>query len=1012
MSRNRWVRLTGLILMSFALGFSYKYHLPKLESYLLLEIEKQSRQRTPIRIWARSLSFHLFPLGVVLEDVHLLPQAPIDRYLAPATLKEVGARLSLWPLIRGDVRLSQVFVRDSEINLFLREDLFQSKGPKQMKFNFDMLYALPIDEILLERVQIQGKLEPQNVVFRISDVNLLVENRYRSLFVELEAPSVLLKPSGPVRPLNVALELRSLVEAREAQISALKLRADDSFLVASGRFNGDFAAGRIDNGALKARTKIHLSDANIWEKVFFMKPMLPALEGLAEVDVGLEMRKGAVHNLSANVGTKALKIDKYYVGEIDAGLVTDLKNVHAKEIELKNDSGRILIHDVGIALEGSPSVTAKLAAQKVNLPRFLEHIDVKKVPIELVVTGDADCRGTLKEPFSVQCSAKISAPRAFVHSGAPKNSPIVDASDLRAEGETIITLRDISYKANLEVGKQSKGTSHGLISYDHGFKIHYTGDKLAFSDVKNIAGMKFEGEAKIVGSTEGTSKWATIDMNAETKDFWLEDWPLGQLSSHITYKAGHLNFDGVQGQYGVSRYTGQMGVDLHEEKLKVSGQIPFADLKDIQSIFQRKFTLPIQATGTGTGSFEASGPFNFRLMSYQMRSSFFRGEIAQESFDELIFNVKSVDGVVQSERIHVTKSSGVAEIKGKITPKNDIDLVVVARSMRLEQSENIIALGLDLQGLADVTMLVRGVLPKPVIELNGRLSRVVLADQPAEDSVFKLNFLSDRMEGSGQFFGSTLLSDFIYPYTNEAPFAFKLKARNWDFTTLFSLVSRTARQLDFSTSVTMDMNVRSQSGGFWASDGQMQIDQFIIRKGGKQMAAEKPMYLTMNGGVINSNNFAITSGDSYLKLDLSDLKRDQLNASVNGKVDLSLLGLFTPFISDLRGYMAISMDIRGTAAKPAVSGSAYIERGYAKFADFYHPFSNVRADLLFNDNQILLNALRADLAKADLPRRGQAPGRREGHVQRFEDQHPRWLPHERLGNRDDQGRPVPLHHGH
>lgn len=63
-----------------------------------------------------------------------------------------------------------------------------------------------------------------------------------------------------------------------------------------------------------------------------------------------------------------------------------------------------------------------------------------------------------------------------------------------------------------------------------------------------------------------------------------------------------------------------------------------------------------------------------------MRSSFFRGEIANETFDELVFNVKSTDGLVESERIHLTKSSGVAEIKGKLNPKNDIDLVVVTRS--------------------------------------------------------------------------------------------------------------------------------------------------------------------------------------------------------------------------------------------------------------------------------------------------------------------------------------------
>src|SRR6185312_833964 len=82
----------------------------------------------------------------------------------------------------------------------------------------------------------------------------------------------------------------------------------------------------------------------------------------------------------------------------------------------------------------------------------------------------------------------------------------------------------------------------------------------------------------------------------------------------------------------------------------------------------------------------------------------------------------------------------------------------------------------------------------------------------------------------------------------------------------------------------------------------------------------------------------------------------------NGKVDLTIFGLFTPFISDLRGNMAISMDLKGTTAKPFLSGSAYVDKGYAKSNDFPHPFSNVRADVMFNDNPDLLNALSGDLA--------------------------------------------------
>lgn len=947
---------------SFLIGFSYNYHLPRIESFLLVEIEQLSRKHSPVRVWAKNLSFHLIPLGVVLEDIKVVPQAPLDKYLAPAQLKVAGARLALLPLLRGEVRLSQIFIRDSEVSVFLKSDLFDSKkDTKSFKFNFDQIYNLPIDEFHLENVQIQGRLDPQNVVFKIADLNLTVENRYRSLFVETAAPKIMVKPSGPVDPLHAQLDLRALIEERELQISAFKLKADESFLVASGRFNGDFSQGRVDNGAFDARAKVNLPDLNVWEKVFFLKPRIPALQGRAETDIGIELRKGQDTRVEVDLETDAVKVAKFFVGQVKTKASSNLKTITSDEIRLENNSGVAKIQKLKLELEPERKISMAVKVEKIQLKEFLMNLGIKKVPVTLPIVGEADCTGVWNENPLLECKASTSLAHGTVH-GEKKGSTIAAFENARARGDLRVTLKQVDYRAEIELGKESKGRSNGVIDYDKGFTINYEADRLLASEIKNIADLKFEGEVKLTGNTIGTSDWATIHMDADGKDLWLEDYPLGRATAAIDYKSGNLIFSNVQGQYQVSRFNGGIGIDLRNSRIKIDGQVPFIDLKDVQAMFQRKITLPVQASGTGTGQIHAEGPLRFSEMSYQVNSEFFRGQMAGETFDQMTFQVRSVDGLVKTQKFQLTKSNGVVDVNGQINPKGEIDAVVVGRNMRLEQSENVIGLGFDLQGLADFTVLVRGQLPKPRIELNGRLSRVVLGDRPAEDSVFKLNFLPDRMEGSGQFLGSTLISDFVLPYDDQAPFNFKLKARQWDFTTLFSLVSKSAQQLDFTTSVTADINLHAPQGGFWASTGQVKIDELIVRKGAKKLAAERPMLLLVKQGVINSNDFTITSGDSYLKLDVSDLSKERLNATLNGKLDLSLLGLFTPFISDLRGNMAISMALKGQVSKPAISGSAYVEKAYVKLNDMPHPFSNGRADVLFNDNQILINAVRADLA--------------------------------------------------
>lgn len=962
MIRKWWFRLGLLSFFCFLLGFAYNYHLPRFEQFLLVEAERLSQKHAPVRIWAKKLSVKFFPLGVVLSDVQILPQPAVERYLAPAQIKEAGVRIAILPLLRGEVRLSRIYISDSEFNIFLRPELFAKSGSAPKKLDFEAIYRLPIDEISFERVQVQGRLEPQNVVFRISKLNLLLENRYRSLFIDLDAPRALFKPSGPVRPLNAQLELRTLIEAEEAQISAFKLRADQSFVVASGRLNGDFAAGKIQNGTLDARAKITMPDLNAWEKVFFEKPRLPELFGLVEADVGADVRTGKIHRVDGEIKTSDLGISHYVIGTIQGRMASDLKTITSDQLLFQNNAGKALIQKLNLSLEPKHQISGILKAENLEIRDLLKNLGIKNVPISLPLNGEAQCQGAWTETPDLTCQTKIATPRFHVHSGGPKAATIVEALDLSANGEVKVTTKQVEYKGDLRMGKSSKGKSFGIINYENGFKISYEAENFDFADLKNLANIKFEGSSQLKGTTTGTSHWATLEMNFSGKNLWMDDYPFGEMSAKIGYRKGHLTLDEVQGQYEVSRYNGNIDIDLLASQLRVNAQIPFADLKDLQSVFQRKVDLPFKASGTGQGRIEARGPFRIQDMSYEVHTNFYRGQVANETFDELTFNVKSVNGMVKSEQVFLTKSSGVAELKGQINPKGEIDTVVVGRGMRLEQSENINALGFDLQGLADFTVLIHGQLPKPKIEVNGRFSRVVLSDQPAEDSVLKLSFLTDRMEGSGQFFGQTLLADVTWPYDKYAPFLLRAKARKWDFTSLFAMVSRSARQLDFSTSVTGEVNLQSASGGFWSADGKVQIDELLVRKGAKSMNADKPMFLLMHGGIIDSKNFAIVDGDNFVKLEVNGLKRDSLNASLNGKLDLSLLGLFTPFISDLRGQTALSIDMKGTLERPKVSGSAYIDKGYAKFTDFVHPFANAKADLLFNDNQIVLNSLRAEMA--------------------------------------------------
>jgi hypothetical protein len=67
------LQLVILSIFFSVLGFFYSYHVPRLQAWLLLEVEKQSEARLPVRIWPESVDLTYFPPGVSYKNLKLLP---------------------------------------------------------------------------------------------------------------------------------------------------------------------------------------------------------------------------------------------------------------------------------------------------------------------------------------------------------------------------------------------------------------------------------------------------------------------------------------------------------------------------------------------------------------------------------------------------------------------------------------------------------------------------------------------------------------------------------------------------------------------------------------------------------------------------------------------------------------------------------------------------------------------------------------------------------------------------
>lgn len=951
-------------------GFFTRYHLPRLKTWLLVEIERQSNENSPVRVWAKNADLSLFPLGIVISDIQVIPKDELKKQMAPIQIKSLGVSLNWLALFAGEVRVSTLLVQQPEVIVILQENPFKrSEGElkEEPKFEIDWprIFAIPIDQISIQNLSLMAKLRNEALAFQLKDFSFSVENRFDSLLVNLKAPFVLLKQIGPHPRLELSFETRFLMDPEEVQLAALKVARKNSYLVASGRLSGDFSEMKVQKSTMDLRGSLDASELPAWAYTFASMAELPTLKGQIDFDTRIAAEDiNQLPKVEFSIETRDLMIDKFEVDQLIAhGDLLD-QTLIFKDFRLQNRSGKARIKDLNLGLKDKYNISGQLESSGLELGLFLGTLGVE-APLHLAFKGQAPCSGQLGQPLSVKCKVSMQGENLHIYSGEEKKT-IVKASKMSAQGETEINSKGIFYTADILGGEKSKGGSKGEILYASGFKIQYHADLLAFSDIEDLAGLRLEGQANLKGSTEGNSKTATFKMDVSGQDIWMADFLLGQTQSEVRYSAGTLNFRKIKGAVGTSRYEGQLAIDLLKSELYLNAKIPFADLDDIKTLLTRRLPLPFRISGTGSGDLKAWGPLDFDKMNYEVNTGFYRGTVESESFDELIVKINGAQGTATAKQVYASKGASKVELIGSLSHAGAVQSSVAGRALRLEQSETLGKLGLDMTGRFDFNMDIKGQLPQPRIDLSGQLSKLLIGDTPSEDSNFRVTLDSQSITGSGSFIGTTVKTDFIWPRVEGQPFKFNFSSQNWDFTQLFQIVSQSARQKDFETSLTADIQLESPNGKIWSSNGIARIDEFLIRRGTLELSSKKPMKLVFDRGKVSAEDFLLDGQNSFLKLESHHSTEEKLNASLNGKMDLALLSLLTPFLEDLRGPMSFSISFQGPLLSPQIIGSAYIEDGNLKLKEFPHPFEKIKADILFNQKNILINALKSNLAGGEL----------------------------------------------
>lgn len=978
---RRFLIFTALVAaVAFGLGTVLAQTIPKVKTWLLISVDQFSRDHLPARILPASVEFRFLPLGVTLNKVRILPNKEYAAILKPLTIQEITADFSLLQIMRGEVSLDELAIRGAEVHVIVPAS--KSKGGKPLEGLFKELDRAPVGSIVITNLNAIVEVPEESLVVEVDNLALNLERTRSKITAETSVDTLLLKDLKAKRALRLSSDVSLTMTPSSVEIEKFELRRGTSVVSLNGVLLGDTEGLTFTDGKLHSDLNLDVKSTRDWlQKSFAEAAPTPPMSGRLTSSIDL-LKESAQKPWTANLKLSAndYRVQGILVDKITTAGSWDGKQLRLPHVTSASRAGGLEVEDLRIGEgsektpEGRTPWLMRIGKIKggIELHEFLADMGIGPIPVWLTAKGEFPCESQLAPKFVFRCGGTFSGENLVLQgdlkNGRVAKKSIVAIPTFTAKGEFSFDLDKFTYAADIRM-PNSIGKSSGEVRYLSGFDIKYEAEKLAIKDLASLGDLKMSGGLKLKGSTSGDSSAATLKMDAEGQDLWLEDFWLGQPKGVVGYKTGKLSFTGLQGYYTTSRYGGDVVISFgsgHKEStIDTTLKVPFFDARDLLKVFSHKFTLPVAISGTGQASIKASGPLDISRMTYDLKSSLFKGTVAGETFEQAHFDVKSKAGEVKSERVAISRGDAIIQLTGSGHPNGKIETEIRGRGIRLEETNFITESGFALTGVVGFDMTMNGPVLAPDAEMKGTLSRTSIAETAVPDSQFQMRFTSKTVEGKGTFLGELLKGEFVWPLTPEAPMSLQFQSNEWNYAPIFAAFAGPNGRRDFEGRLTAKVDLKAPRGGFWAATGSATVDKLSLRRGAIELLNERQLRIDAKDGTISVRDFELKGDGTFMKIadrTGADAPARKIDVQINTKIDMNLLSIFTPFFEEMRGLLSMAVSLKMGPEGSDIIGSAYIDRAYLKFAQFPHAFENLQSDIVFNHRKVVINTLKSDFA--------------------------------------------------
>ncbi len=666
------------------------------------------------------------------------------------------------------------------------------------------------------------------------------------------------------------------------------------------------------------------------------------------------------------VATNAV-VGQFHPGDFEARLSYNQNEVKLDELLLRAGAGTAKISG-SVKLQKNLPARFKADIEGAEFGHILEIAGLKGSWVNFASFGRVNVAGHLLPGVQLAGEADLRttnftlATRAF-------NAPLRDGTSVLKfdEGHVALNVRFLSDRvellhARIDSGK-SQATADATLFYQssRGALIKAIANPLVLSDFRRIAGLDADGVGTAQVEVYGPYGDIRLDSSASFQDldFWY--FSLGALQGKVRYAKQVLDFAGLSGQKGATSYSASGALRFANELHTTwDVSVPHGRTEDIVDVIVGLHPsielFQGVSTGDATGSVHISSPVSQLTgrVEFDLKDTRYYGRRIGDGKVVLRFvNGESMilDRATFSGPFAAINASGIYSFRGPLDYRFRADKLSLAELVGVERSKK-----LGLSGTATLVGKAAGDATTPEVTAYLHSPQVSFGDRGSSEGHLEGRIFGRELQIWGRPFKDTKVSSKVtlkapYPYQGNLAFALQ------EIRPLLP-PGAVAQGLAGAVEGSIRAQGELQNAGSLDLDGR--LEKLRLSRGDFAGENDGPISFSYRHGRFDLVPVTFRGPNTELTLG-GWAGPTQIDAKMNGSLDVRLLESFVPSLERSGGRVEISAAATGNVNDPSIFGSAEIRDARLSLRDVPISAKGLSGRIEFSEAKVLVQDVRGVL---------------------------------------------------